>query len=72
MAEPRLFTIPAGIPFLPALADALVSGQLVDLGPEPESGLAAATIYLPTRRAGRALVQGKPFHELPNPVRTSF
>jgi ATP-dependent helicase/nuclease subunit B len=55
LAEPRLFTIPAGVPFLPALADALVCGRLVDLGPEPETGLAAATIYLPTRRAGRAL-----------------
>lgn len=55
MTDPKLFTIPAGVPFLPALADALLEGRLVDLGPDGAAGLAATTIYLPTRRAGRAL-----------------
>ncbi len=54
MREPRIFTIPAGTPFLPTLADALLDGTLT--GDVPDSrDLADATIYLPTRRAGRAL-----------------
>ena len=47
-----LFSVPAGRPFLPALADALVSGRLVSL-PEGPLGLAAATVYLPTPGAAR-------------------
>jgi len=49
-----VFTIPASQPFLPTLADALVGGRLVAGfdGRDPLA-LAAATIYLPTRRACR-------------------
>lgn len=53
----RVLSIPPGAPFLATLADALVSGRLIPgfpahAGPD---ALAAATIYLPTRRAARAL-----------------
>lgn len=51
--EARVFTIPAGTPFLATLADALLDGTLTDGWP-PGTGLADATIFLPTRRAGRA------------------
>jgi ATP-dependent helicase/nuclease subunit B len=54
---PRLFSIPPGVPFLPGLADALLSGVLIPgfrAGGDPLA-LATATIYLPTRRAARAL-----------------
>ena len=56
-AAPRVFTIPPGAPFLETLSDALLDGTLVpgfsrDAGP---LGLAAATIYVPTRRSARAL-----------------
>ena len=55
MPESHVFTIPPGAPFLPALADALISGRLVgDLGLMPFA-LASVTLYLPTRRATRAL-----------------
>ncbi|MCO5147679.1 MAG: double-strand break repair protein AddB [Aquamicrobium sp.] len=55
--SPRVLSIPAGTAFLPTLADALLSGRLVpgfchDGDPLK---LAAATIYVPTRRAARAL-----------------
>ena len=54
MPEPRLFTIPSGIAFLPTLAEALLSGRLVgDLGAAP-LGLASVTLYLPTRRIARS------------------
>jgi ATP-dependent helicase/nuclease subunit B len=55
--ERRVFTIPPGTPFLPALTDALLSGRLVPGFPEAgdPASLAKATIYLPTRRAARAL-----------------
>src|SRR5690606_20785711 len=56
MAErSRVFTIPASTPFLPTLIDALMAGRLVEgfpAGRDPLA-LAAATIYLPTRRACR-------------------
>ncbi|MET0746212.1 MAG: hypothetical protein ABWY78_22775, partial [Microvirga sp.] len=62
----RVFSIPPGCAFLPTLADALLDGRLAgplapDLGsPSPVSPghptLADATIYVPTRRAARALV----------------
>lgn len=55
MPEPRVFTIQPGTPFLPTLVDALLSGELV--GPLASGELETATIYLPTRRAGRALAE---------------
>ena len=54
---PRVLSIPAGAPFLPTLADALLSGTLVP-GFSHDGDplrLAEATIYVPTRRAARAL-----------------
>src|SRR5579872_1981204 len=53
----KLFSIPAGAPFLASFADALLGGRLV-AGFPGEGGplaLASATIYVPTRRAARAL-----------------
>jgi len=53
--RPRVFTIPASVPFLPALVTALVKGELVPgfaIASDPLA-LAAATLYLPTRRACR-------------------
>src|SRR6516165_6063747 len=52
--QPRVFTIPAGAPFLPTLADALVSGRLTTLAAGDPLALADATVFLPTRRAVRA------------------
>ena len=53
----NLFTIPAGAPFLPTLARALIDGTLI--AGFPAAGrpldLAAATIYVPTQRAAAAL-----------------
>jgi ATP-dependent helicase/nuclease subunit B len=52
---PRVFTIPASVPFLPTLVRALVNGELVPgfaPGADPLA-LGAATLYLPTRRACR-------------------
>lgn len=54
---PRVFSIPAGAPFLPTLADAVLSGALV---PEHRWDgdpltLADTTIFVPTRRAAREL-----------------
>ena len=52
---PRVFTIPASAPFLPTLIEALMEDRL-GLGFKPGAdplALAAATIYLPTRRACR-------------------
>lgn len=55
MSASHVFTIPPGAPFLPNLADALLSGRLVgDLGTDPFA-FAQVTVYLPTRRAVRAL-----------------
>ncbi|SDB56626.1 double-strand break repair protein AddB [Bauldia litoralis] len=54
---PKVFSIPAGAPFLDVLADAFLTGRLAPL-PEPRDdplALANATILLPTRRAVRAL-----------------
>lgn len=54
MPVSRVFSIPSGAPFLPTLADALISGRLVgELGDDPFA-LAAVTLYLPTRRTARA------------------
>jgi double-strand break repair protein AddB len=54
---PRLFTIPPSAPFLTILADAVLNGDLpVAGGPKPDPlTLPLTTIYLPTRRAARAL-----------------
>ena len=51
----RVFNIPPSAPFLRTLITALVDGELVpgfDARAQPER-LATATLYLPTRRAGR-------------------
>jgi ATP-dependent helicase/nuclease subunit B len=56
--SPRVFSLPAGAPFLATLARALLAGELI---PGFPSGgpldLARATIYVPTRRAGAALAR---------------
>ncbi|NVO15593.1 MAG: double-strand break repair protein AddB [Rhodoplanes sp.] len=54
-STPRVFTIPAAVPFLPVLADALLDGRLVPgfSGRDDPLALASATLYLPTRRACR-------------------
>jgi ATP-dependent helicase/nuclease subunit B len=50
----RLFTIPASAPFLPTLMNALAAGELIPgFAFADPLALAAATIYLPTRRACR-------------------
>src|SRR5580693_4738979 len=55
--RPNLLTIAPGSPFLETLADALLDGRLVPgFAPRRDPlALASATIYLPTRRAIRAL-----------------
>ena len=51
----RVFTIPASAPFLPTLIEALHDGRLgFDFADDPLA-LAAATLYLPTRRACRLM-----------------
>ncbi|MCL4766411.1 MAG: double-strand break repair protein AddB [Hyphomicrobiaceae bacterium] len=56
-AEPRLYTIPPGQAFLPALAAAILAGDLPRPGGGPPQplDLPDTTILLPTRRAARAL-----------------
>ncbi|MET0156540.1 MAG: hypothetical protein ABW197_01035, partial [Methyloceanibacter sp.] len=53
----RLYTIPPSAPFLTTLARAILAGELpVPGGAKPDPLiLPLTTIYLPTRRAGRAL-----------------
>ncbi len=53
--RPNVFNIPASAPFLPVLVDALCAGTLVKGFPASDDPLelARATLYLPTRRAGR-------------------
>src|SRR3954447_20798921 len=51
----RVFNVPASAPFLRTVVAALIDGRLVDgfnARAHPER-LAQATLYLPTRRAGR-------------------
>src|ERR1700709_473297 len=51
----RVFSVPVSVPFLRTVIFALVDGRLVDgfeARAHPEK-LAQATLYLPTRRAGR-------------------
>ncbi|BCH21362.1 double-strand break repair protein AddB [Mesorhizobium sp. L-8-3] len=55
--RPKVFSIPPGVRFLPTLAEALMSGELVPgfrFDGDPLK-LADATIYVPTRRAAREL-----------------
>ena len=52
---PRVFTIPASAPFLPTLIEALTGGRLGFAVADDPLALAAATLYLPTRRACRLL-----------------
>ena len=57
MRGPRIFTVPAGQPFLVALARAILAGDLPVAGgaaPDPLA-LPGTTLLLPTRRAARAL-----------------
>lgn len=53
----RLFTIPASAPFLATFAQALLDGAIIPGFPDRGDPLAlsTATIYVPTRRAARAL-----------------
>ncbi len=53
----RVFNIATGATFLPTLADALLAGRVVPGFPDAADplSLSRATIYLPTRRAARAL-----------------
>ncbi|MER9230733.1 double-strand break repair protein AddB [Mesorhizobium sp. M0622] len=53
----RVFSIPPGAPFLPTLAEALLAGRLVPGFAYDGDPLVLAdlTIYVPTRRAARAL-----------------
>lgn len=55
--SPRLFSVPAGVSFLPAFATALLDGVLVPGFPDRSDPLAlsAARIFVPTRRAAKAL-----------------
>lgn len=51
----RVFSVPSSVPFLRTLVAALIDGRLIE-GFEARSNplnLARATLYLPTRRAGR-------------------
>src|ERR1700683_5486470 len=50
---PRVFTIPASAPFLPTLIEAVIGGKLGFAHARDPLVLAAATLYLPTRRACR-------------------
>lgn len=54
-SPPRVFTIPAGTPFLPELCDAFRSGALFGRVPLTPEEMASARIFVPTRRAGAAL-----------------
>jgi len=53
---PRVFTIPPGAAFLDTLVGALLAGELAPgIDPADPFSLADVTVYLPTRRAGRAI-----------------
>jgi ATP-dependent helicase/nuclease subunit B len=51
--KPRVFNIPPSAPFLPTLIEALTGGGLGFRLSDDPLALAAATLYLPTRRACR-------------------
>lgn len=65
----NVFTIAPGAPFLPTLAQALLDGAIVAGFPDPAdpAALADATIYVPTRRAARALA-GELARRAPTPA----
>lgn len=52
----RVYTVPAGVPFLPALARAILNGELPEPGGQKLDPLSLPdiTLLLPTRRAARA------------------
>ena len=55
-AGPKVFSIPAGVAFLPTLADAVFTNRLAPGAPPDDPlALAATTIFVPTRRAAREL-----------------
>ncbi len=56
MSAPRVFTIPPGVAFLPSFAAAMRAGAIMPELVDPLA-LAATTIYVPTHRAGRALLR---------------
>ncbi len=54
----NVFTIPAGVPFLPTLVHSLCEGRIVPgyrYDPADPLSLAGVTIFVPTRRAARVL-----------------
>jgi ATP-dependent helicase/nuclease subunit B len=53
----RVFSVPPGAPFLPTLAEALLSGALLRGRPLDSPDWADAIVYLPTRRAARAFAE---------------
>ncbi|WP_330169364.1 double-strand break repair protein AddB [Bartonella grahamii] len=56
--KPRVFSISPGAAFLPHFVDALLSGSLIDnfaSSGDIQTALADSLIYVPTRRAARAL-----------------
>src|SRR5262245_30440647 len=53
MTESRLFTIPASVPFLPTVIRSRIDGRLGLPAVRDPLALAAATLFLPTRRACR-------------------
>jgi len=56
MDRPNVFTIPPGARFLDTLVDALLGGRLIQgFDARAPFALADTTIYLPTRRAARAI-----------------
>ncbi len=57
LRQSHVFSIPPGVAFLPAFAAALVHGDIVTGFPNrlDPLGFSDATIYVPTRRAARAL-----------------
>ncbi len=56
-AQPRIFTIPPGVPFLATFVEQFLVGALVPgaVDASDPAGLSAATIFVPTRRSARAL-----------------
>jgi ATP-dependent helicase/nuclease subunit B len=53
----RVLSIPSGAPFLPAFVEALLAGRVIEGFPDKTDpmALASARIFVPTRRAARAL-----------------
>lgn len=54
--RPRVYSIAPGVPFVDALAAGILSGAL-GIDPDDPLALSEVTLFLPTRRAGRALVE---------------